>query len=185
MAVGAVLDANVLYPIALADFLLTTAGLGLYRAHWSPELLDEVGRNLATNRPDLTGEQIAYRLGEMDRALPSASARPPATLVAEMSNDPKDRHVLALAVHVEATVIVTFNTKDFPPEACAPLDIEVEHPDTFATRLVVDSAITVLAAIEEMARRRTRPPASPEEVLDHLARSLPVAMRELGLRTAP
>lgn len=97
MAVGAVLDANVLYPMALADFVLTTAGLGLYRAHWSPELLDEVGRNLATNRPDLTGEQIAYRLGEMDGALPSASARPPATLVAGMSNEPRDRHVLALA----------------------------------------------------------------------------------------
>lgn len=62
MAVAAVLDANVLYPIALADLLLTTAGLGLYRAHWSPELLDEVGRNLATNRPDLAQEQIAYRL---------------------------------------------------------------------------------------------------------------------------
>lgn len=185
MAVGAVLDANVLYPIALTDFLLTTAGLGLYRAHWSPELLDEVGRNLASNRPDLTREQIAYRLGEMDRALPGASAEPPGSLVAEMSNDAKDRHVLALAVHVEAPIIVTFNVKDFPHEACAPHDIEVEHPDAFAARLVADSAITVLAAIDEMAARRTRPPASSEQVIDHLARSLPLAMGELLLRTAP
>lgn len=182
MAVAAVLDANILYPIALADFFLTTAGLGLYRAHWSPELLDEVGRNLTTNRPDLTPEQIAYRLGEMDRALPGASAEPPKALVAQMTNDAKDRHVLALAVHVEAPVIVTFNVKDFPPDACAPLDIEVEHPDTFAALLVVDSAVTVLAAVEEMASRRARPPSSPEEVMAHLARSLPLAMRELGLR---
>lgn len=182
MALSAVLDANVLYPIALADFFLTTVGLGLFRAHWSPELLDEIGRNLAKNRPDLAPEQISYRLAEMDRALPGASAEPPKALVAKMRNEAKDRHVLALAVHVEAAVVVTFNITDFPPEACVPHDIEAEHPDAFATRLVVDSAKTVMAAIHEMARRRSRPPASPEDITDHLGRSLPLAMRELRQR---
>ncbi|MGH9157136.1 MAG: hypothetical protein ACRD1K_15150 [Acidimicrobiales bacterium] len=88
-------------------------------------------------------------------------------------------HRQALAVHVEAAVVVTFNIRDFPADACAPLDIEIEHPDTFAARLVADSAVTVLAAVEEMAGRRVRPPSSPGEIIDHLERSLPAAMREL------
>ncbi|HUR17619.1 MAG TPA: PIN domain-containing protein [Acidimicrobiales bacterium] len=180
MALSGVPDANVLYPIALADFFLTTAGLGLFRAHWSPELLDEVGRNLAKTRTDLAPEQISYRLAEMDAALPGASAEPPKALVAKMHDEAKDRHVLALAVHVEAAFVVTFNLTDFPPEACAPHDIEAEHPDGFATRLVVDSGKTVMAAIQEMAGRRSRPPASPEDIIEHLARSLPLAIESFN-----
>jgi predicted nucleic acid-binding protein len=180
VAIAAVLDANILYPIALADFFLTTAGLGLYRVHWSPHILDEVGRNLALNRPDLTTEQIAYRLAAMDRAMPSAKVDPPEELITQMANHPKDRHVLAAAVHAEAGYIVTFNLRDFPAEACDPHDVVVEDPDSFAVRLVNENPALVRLAVEEMASRRSRPPTSPEEVLDHLARRLPLAVQ--GLR---
>jgi predicted nucleic acid-binding protein len=179
VAIAAVLDANVLYPIGLADFFVTTAGLGLYRAHWSPEILGEVGRNLAANRPDLTGEQIGYRLGAMDRAMPSASVTPTEELIAQMGNHPKDRHVLAAAVLAEASVIVTFNLRDFPAETCAPHDVIVEDPDTFAARLVADDPALVGKAVTEMASRRKRPPTTVGDVLDHLARSLPGAMQRL------
>lgn len=179
MGIAAVLDANVLYSIALTDFFVTTAGLGLYRVHWSPQILDEVGRNLAGNRPDLTGEQIGYRLGAMDRAMPSASVTPSEELVAQMGNHPKDRHVLAAAVAAEAGVIVTFNLKDFPAEACAPHDVVVEDPDTFATRLVADDPVLVRQAVAEMASRRKRSPTTAGGVLDHLARSLPGGMQRL------
>lgn len=48
-----------------------------------------------------------------------------------MTNDPKDRHVLAAAVASGAQVVVTLNLKDFPPESCEPLAIEPLHPDVF------------------------------------------------------
>lgn len=38
-------------------------------------------------------------------------------LVDSMSNDPKDRHVLAAAVRANAQVIATFNVRDFPVTA--------------------------------------------------------------------
>ena len=35
-----------------------------------------------------------------------------------MTNDPKDRHVLAAAVAAGSELIVTFDVGDFPLEAC-------------------------------------------------------------------
>ncbi len=47
----------------------------------------------------------------------------------------KDRHVLAAAIKTCASVIVTDNLKDFPPEYCAPFDIEPLSADSFFCRL--------------------------------------------------
>lgn len=47
------LDANVLYPAPLRDFLLTLAKDGLYAAKWTDEIHDEWTRNLAKKRPEL------------------------------------------------------------------------------------------------------------------------------------
>ncbi len=183
MTIAAVLDADVLYPIALADFFITAAGLGLYRAHWSPQILDEVARNLAANRPDLSPEQIARRLAAMERAMPAASVEPPQAMIDQMANQAKDRHVLAAAVLAEAGFVVTFNIRDFPEEACAPHDVVAETPDLFATRMVVDDPALVRTAMKEMAGRRRHPPATPDEIIDHLGLRLPEAMRELRAAT--
>ena len=43
---GAVLDANVLYPASLRDVLLHAAAAGLYRPHFTDEILEEMRRNL-------------------------------------------------------------------------------------------------------------------------------------------
>jgi hypothetical protein len=41
-----------------------------------------------------------------------------------MTNDEKDRHVLAAAVAADSELIVTFDLDDFPPEACEPVGVE-------------------------------------------------------------
>ena len=111
--------------------------------------------------------------------MPSASVDPPEELIDQMTNHPKDRHVLAAAVLAEAGFVVTFNPRDFPPDACAPHDILVESPDVFATRLVGDDPALIRTAIDEMASRRRRPPATPDEITSHLAGSFPEAIRRL------
>jgi hypothetical protein len=45
--------------------------------------------------------------------------------------DPKDRHVVAAAIHERAYVIVTANIKDFPQDLLQPHGILVNHPDDF------------------------------------------------------
>ena len=111
-----VIDANVLYSIELTDLLLTFAAHRLVRLHWSPTILGEVRRNLA-KRVDLTPDAIAYRIDRMNRAVPGALDEAPEVLIAAMPIIEHDRHVLALAVHVEADCIVTFNLRDFPASA--------------------------------------------------------------------
>jgi predicted nucleic acid-binding protein len=167
-----VVDANVLYSIELTDLLLTFAAHRLVRVHWSSTILDEVRRNLAMRR-DLSPDAIAYRIDRMNRALPGALDDAPESLIEAMPVNEHDRHVLALAVHVEADSIVTFNLRDFPARACEPYGIEALDPDSFALAIAEIDPARAQAALADIARRRTRPPMTVHEILDRLATVLP------------
>lgn len=178
----AVVDANVLYSIELTDLLLTLAAHRLVRLHWSPTILNEVRRNLA-KRVDLTPDLIAYRIDRMNRALPGALDEASETLVEAMPINEHDRHVLALAVHVEADSLITFNLRDFPADACEPHGIEVIDPDSFAVAMVEIDPARVQSALSDIARRRTRPAMTVHEILDRLAAVLPTFVSRV--RAAP
>lgn len=173
-----VLDANVLYGIEVTDFFATMATRRLFRPHWSPEILDEVARNLALRR-DLDGAAIDRRLENLNRALPGARTAVPAELIATMPVNEKDRHVLALAVHVGAPTIVTENLRDFPTEMLEPFGVEAVSADTFALVQVDLHPDAVRASIAAMAARRVRHPRTVVEVAETLARYLPDAMAAL------
>ena len=168
----AVLDANVLYSIEHTDILLTLAAMRAVRVHWSSEILDEVRRNLAA-RPDLSTAAIDYRIAQMNRALPDALDDPPGDLVGSMPINDKDRHVLALAVHVEAAVIVTSNLRDFPARDCEPYGVEAVSPDEFLAGIAEADPSTVRDVVAAVAARRQRPPITTDELLDRLSNTLP------------
>ncbi len=65
----AILDANVLYPVALSDLLLSLATEDIFHARWTAEIHDEWIRNLLKARPDLDGK-IQQRAAVMNRAIP-------------------------------------------------------------------------------------------------------------------
>lgn len=178
-----VVDANVLYSIELTDLLLTFAAHRLVRVHWSPTILDEVSRNLA-KRADLSPDAIAYRIDRMNRAVPGALDEPPEALIAAMPVNEHDRHVLALAVHVEADTIVTFNLRDFPASVCEPNGVEAVDPDSFAVAVAENDPSRAHVALSDIARRRTRPPMTVHDLLDRLESVLPnfVSQMRAGLR---
>ena len=168
----AVVDANVLYSIELTDLFITLAVHRLVRLHWSDSILDEVRRNLA-RRDDLDSEAIAYRIERMNRALPGALDKAPVPLIDSMPIVEHDRHVLALAVHVEADSIITFNLRDFPNEKCEPYGIEAIHPDAFTTMILGAEPAAVAVALAAIAGRRARPTMTVDALLDRLSATLP------------
>lgn len=91
----------------------------------------------------------------MNVALPDAlQGPPPDELVESMPVNAKDRHVLAVAVLVEADCVVTFDLGDIPPALCEPYGVKPLHPDEFLDALGSDEPERVAGALAEMAVRR-------------------------------
>lgn len=112
----------VLYPAPLRDFLMWLALSGAFRARWSAQIHDEWKRNLLENRPDLTSDQLDRTICMMNDAVPGAAVTEYEPLVEGLVlPDPDDRHVLAVAIRSNASVIVTFNQNDFPATVLEPL----------------------------------------------------------------
>jgi len=71
--------------------------------------------------------------------------------------DLKNRHVLAVAVHVKAKYIVTFNLDDFPNDALQPYGIEALSPDAFVWRLIQIDPKRIIQAVKNHRLSLTRP----------------------------
>ena len=67
-----VLDACVLYPASLRDFLLCLAEQRGLRPAWSDDIVDEFVRNILKDRPDLTMRQLRRSVDAMNAAFPEA-----------------------------------------------------------------------------------------------------------------
>jgi predicted nucleic acid-binding protein len=164
---SAVLDTNVLYPFSLRDTLLRLAELELYTPLWSTRILEEMTRNLVEHR--LTEEQASRIEEAMRAAFEEAEVDPDEIerLEPAMTNNEKDRHVLAAAVAADSELIVTLNLGDFPPEACEPFGVEAIHPDDFLLDLHDLDPEAALAALEQQAAD-LHPPWPLEQLLDAL-----------------
>jgi predicted nucleic acid-binding protein len=167
-APAAVLDANVLFPFQLRNLLLHLAVDGLFEPLWSEQIMDECVRNLRSNA-GLTDEQCAHLVGQMRAAFPEAWGMGYEGAADGLAlPDEDDRHVIALAVHHEAEVIVTRNAKHFPPEVLRPLGIRPLDPDEFVVRLWRKDGAGVLAAAERHRLSLRRAPLTPERYLESL-----------------
>ncbi|MBC3384758.1 PIN domain-containing protein [Pseudomonas sp. SWRI12] len=162
-------DANVLYPAPLRDFLMHLALTGIYRARWSAQVHDEWKRNLLSNRPELTCEQLNRTSSLMDSAVPGCLVTDYEPLIEGLHlPDVDDRHVLAAAIKCNASVIVTFNLKDFPKSALEAFDIEPLHPDDFVADLWDIDQAAVLEAAQRQRASLKNPPHSARQYLDKL-----------------
>ena len=72
-------------------------------------------------------------------------------LLESMTNDPKDRHVLATAVQSQSSLLVTYNRRDFPPEALHPWGVKIQGPSTFLRRLFDLEPGMFIAKLQEQA----------------------------------
>jgi predicted nucleic acid-binding protein len=80
---------------------------------WSERILDEALRNAKADNPEKRAS-IDSRFDDMRAAFPETMVTGHETLIPCMTNEEKDRHVLAAAIVGRADLIVTSNVKDFP-----------------------------------------------------------------------
>ena len=98
----AVIDANVLVQAPLRDTLLRLAeGPQLYRTLWSAEIMAEVRRTLG-GIFGIAPNRIAHFESKLHEHSPEAWIEGFEPLIPSMTNDVKDRHVLAAAAHAKA-----------------------------------------------------------------------------------
>jgi predicted nucleic acid-binding protein len=166
-----VLDSCVLFPALIRDILLRAAEANLYQVLWSEEILYEVTSNLVKLRK-LDELRATYLTTEMNKAFPEAMVEVPQGLIDVMSNDPKDRHVLAAAVVAKAQVIVTANLKHFSSEALSSWEIEALHPDAFLLGLFNVEPAQMIKVIHLSAQDR-RNPVSMQDLLTRLNKTVP------------
>ena len=176
----AVLDACVLYPVCVADALMSMAVAGLFAPKWTIRIEDEWIQNLENNRPDLAGKldrrRELMRVAIQDWEVPDDACN--AVSSGLTLPDADDVHVLAAAIAGHADCIVTANLKDFPDDVLEVHGLCAIHPDDFLIAQFDLDPITALAAFKEMRARSKNPPLSPDEFAAAFERNGLVAMAE-------
>jgi predicted nucleic acid-binding protein len=96
--------------------LLRIAECNLYRPLWSQRITDEAVSALHRVHPEIRVPQFVSRFDQMTAAFEDVLVVGWERLEHDLVlPDPNDRHVLAAAIRGSAGIIVTNNTKDFPP----------------------------------------------------------------------
>ncbi|TAE80113.1 MAG: PIN domain-containing protein [Oscillatoriales cyanobacterium] len=162
-----VLDACVLFPMYLRDTLLSTADEDLYLPYWSQKILDEAIGNLV--KGGKLSQKTAKNLeNQIKLAFPEAMVEVPVALEQAMTNDPKDRHVLAAAVTAGADIIVTNNLKDFRENELAPWNIKAQSPDDFLSDLLEEYPDSIIELLQQQSQKYKNPPKTFTELIDFL-----------------
>lgn len=157
MRLTAVIDANVLVQAPLRDTLLRLAeGPELYRPLWSEEIMAEVRRTLA-GQFGIAPNRIAHLESKLREHFPEAWIEDFEPLISSMTNDAKDRHVLAAAAHSKARMVVTYNLKHFPLSSTKLWRVVAVGPSQFLKKLYASDPQAVAEVLREQATniRRT------------------------------
>jgi predicted nucleic acid-binding protein len=167
-----VLDACVLVSAPVRDTLLRAADQGLYRPHWSEDILAEVRRVLV--RESMTSDsQATYLVETLREVFPEAMVEGYESLIPAMTNNENDRHVVAAAVSAGAQAIVTHNIRHFPDDALSSYDIEVLTPDEYLLDLHDLHPRTMRRIVHEQGED-LNPPKSAAQICSTLSAHTPV-----------
>lgn len=167
---AAVLDANVLVQAPVRDSLLRLAEEpALYRPLWSEAIIAEVKRTLE-NKFRIAPSRTAHLEAALLEHFPEAWVHDYKPLLSEMQNDPKDRHVLAVAARAKCRLLVTYNLRHFPVAATKPWGVTAVGPSTLLKSLYRRDRHRVLQVLREQAADVRR---SLEEQLNVLDAAVP------------
>lgn len=157
---------------------------GIHDVMWTDALLDEWERVIVESQrrsPDAAAAITAtIREFFADTRIPEQSYR---GLVAEVDGpDPDDNVHMAAAVAAQVQALVTWNEKDFTCDFVKRHALTVVSPDVYLCSLYEEFPAEVLATIARVAAGKHRPPMTPAEIADALARA---GVSEFAYRIRP
>ena len=149
----AVYDACVLYPFHLRNLLVQCAADRLVSARWSEAIHEEWMRNLAAKNPALPPGALTRTHKLLNKLLPEANLEGYEGYIETVKlKDLDDRHAVAAGIAAGASLIATWNVRDFPAGELARHGLRPQTPDALPMDLyAVIPDVTVAVAAD--ARR--------------------------------
>lgn len=168
----AVIDANVMFPVVVRDYLIWLSVYDLYSPMWSSKLIDEFTAIFEKKGLDVSQSKIQRQVDLMNRACPDALTLKYENLIDSVElPDENDRHVVAAAIKSNANVIVTYNLKDFPEDYLNSIGLNVVDPDSFIADMIDLSPERCCDAFREMVLKKKKPPYDEPQYIEILKRN--------------
>ena len=164
-----IFDACVLYPFHLRNIVVQIAVDRLVDARWTDEIHDEWIRNLAAAVPGIPIKRLQITRKLMNDALPYATVTDyQAHLEAITLPDPDDRHVVAAAITAGASLILTWNLRDFPTKELKKHGLVRQTPDVLLTDLYEKAPDLTVASLANARRNLSKTQVSASDFIDIL-----------------
>ena len=165
----AVFDACILYPFHLRNIVVQAAVDRLVDARWTDEIHDEWIRNLAADAPTIPVERLHITRRLMNDALPGATVSGYEDLIATVNlPDPDDRHVVAAAIAAGASIILTWNLRDFPATVLKKYSLHAQTPDVFFADIYDQAPDLAVGALANARRNLNKSRVSASDFVDIL-----------------
>lgn len=159
-------DACILYPFHLRNIVVQAAVDGLVDARWTDAIHEEWMRNLLANTPGLPAGRLAVTKQLMNIALPEATvAGYEKHIEAVDLPDPDDRHVAAAAIEAGASMIVTWNLRDFPVGELRKHGLVRQSPDAFLVGLYEQASDVLIGSLANARRNLSRSRVSASDFI--------------------
>ena len=163
-------DTSVLFPFSVMDLFLALAEDSIHHVLWTDELLDEWERVIVREhqRTPESGTAVTSAIREFfdDARIDPQLYR---HSVDQMPGPDLDDHVhSAAAIAARADALITWDKTGFPSKKLAALGLRVVDPDTYLVEVFDELGDGVIVTVDQLARSKTRPPMSTDDLLDRL-----------------
>ncbi|MBC6409345.1 MAG: PIN domain-containing protein [Ekhidna sp.] len=162
-----VIDTCVLHPLHVRDLILWFAYSDLFVPKWSKHIFDE-WRELMF-RKKVPKKEINHRIDSVLNGFPDAMVTNYETHIVSLTGiNKKDRHVLAAAIKINASLIVTNNLKDFPKDYLESFGLYAKSAADFLVDIIGLHDEEAIKAFRMMVVDRRNPSINEHEMLDIL-----------------
>ena len=135
-------------------------------ARWTDAIQQEWSRNLLAALPNLSDGRLKETQRLMDKALPQARVSGYERFIDDINlPDPDDRHIVAAGVAGGASVILTWNLRDFPAPELQRHGLTARTPDAFLSNLHNIAPALMTASLSNARRNLGKSGLSASDVL--------------------